>query len=121
VSILSGGVILAKFNDCFSTLRCDTENTALTLTPTAGGFDAIFSNLSGNLAGYSVAGGSSSAINARQGSFFIPAQFRGLNIASSVPEPGTWTLMLAGFGAVGFSMRRCRSKFNANTASSAAG
>lgn len=28
--------------------------------------------------------------------------------APAVPEPGTWALMLLGFGAVGYSMRRCR-------------
>jgi hypothetical protein len=28
---------------------------------------------------------------------------------AAVPEPGTWALMLLGFGAVGFSMRRRRS------------
>ena len=26
--------------------------------------------------------------------------------ASAVPEPATWTMMLAGFGLVGFGMRR---------------
>lgn len=29
-------------------------------------------------------------------------------ITSAVPEPGTWAMMLVGFGAVGFSMRRQR-------------
>lgn len=28
--------------------------------------------------------------------------------AGAVPEPGTWTMMLVGFGAIGFSMRRHR-------------
>ena len=31
-----------------------------------------------------------------------------LPTAAAVPEPGTWALMLLGFGAVGFSMRRQR-------------
>jgi hypothetical protein len=29
-------------------------------------------------------------------------------VAAAVPEPGTWALMLLGFGAVGVSMRRRR-------------
>jgi PEP-CTERM motif-containing protein len=29
-------------------------------------------------------------------------------LSSSVPEPGTWAMMLLGFGAVGFAMRRRR-------------
>ena len=33
----------------------------------------------------------------------------GLGMQAAVPEPGTWALMLVGFGAVGFSMRRRRS------------
>lgn len=31
------------------------------------------------------------------------------NLAGSVPEPGTWMLMILGLGAVGFSMRRRQS------------
>jgi hypothetical protein len=34
----------------------------------------------------------------------------GVAIASAVPEPGTWAMMLVGFGAVGHSMRSRRSK-----------
>ena len=32
-----------------------------------------------------------------------------LTFAAAVPEPGTWAMMLLGFGAIGFSMRRKRS------------
>ena len=34
--------------------------------------------------------------------------FFGTRNASAVPEPGTWAMMLMGFGAVGFAMRRTR-------------
>lgn len=30
------------------------------------------------------------------------------SVAAAVPEPGTWAMMLVGFGAIGFSMRRRR-------------
>jgi hypothetical protein len=36
----------------------------------------------------------------------------GRQITTAVPEPGTWALMLVGFGAVGFSMRRRRRQAN---------
>jgi PEP-CTERM motif-containing protein len=35
-----------------------------------------------------------------------------LSLTSSVPEPGTWGMMLLGFGAVGFAMRRKNSTKN---------
>ncbi|UUR08222.1 FxDxF family PEP-CTERM protein [Sphingomonas glaciei] len=31
-------------------------------------------------------------------------------VAAAVPEPGTWAMMLVGFGAIGFSMRRRRTQ-----------
>ena len=31
-----------------------------------------------------------------------------ITIRQAVPEPGTWAMMLLGFGAVGFAMRRRR-------------
>lgn len=31
-----------------------------------------------------------------------------INISPAVPEPGTWAMMLMGFGAVGFALRRRR-------------
>lgn len=34
----------------------------------------------------------------------------GLIVPGAVPEPGTWAMMLLGFGAVGFAMRRSRRK-----------
>jgi hypothetical protein len=31
-----------------------------------------------------------------------------INVTTSVPEPGTWAMLLLGFGAVGFALRRRR-------------
>ena len=36
--------------------------------------------------------------------------------AGAVPEPGTWAMMLIGFGAVGFAMRRRRRTLDAQAA-----
>ena len=46
-----------------------------------------------------------------QGLSFTDTTVVSLNVAfgaAAVPEPGTWAMMLLGFGAVGFSMRRRR-------------
>lgn len=61
------------------------------------------------------------ALNAsRTGTSFIgrhgsgaPGNMSGLaffGVAGGVPEPGTWAMMIAGFGLVGFSMRRSTQK-----------
>lgn len=39
------------------------------------------------------------------------ASFAGALSFAAVPEPGTWAMMLLGFGAVGFSMRRRRPSY----------
>ena len=33
-----------------------------------------------------------------------------IRVAAAIPEPGTWAMMLIGFGAIGFSMRRSHSQ-----------
>lgn len=56
-------------------------------------------NLSQSL-GYSVAGGPSTGTD-RLGTFSVAA-------VAAVPEPGTWAMMLIGFGAMGVALRRRR-------------
>lgn len=36
----------------------------------------------------------------------IDFSLREVSVSSAVPEPGTWVMMLIGFGAVGYAMRR---------------
>jgi outer membrane lipase/esterase len=38
----------------------------------------------------------------------INRQFRFTSVNAAVPEPATWAMMIIGFGAIGFSMRRAR-------------
>ncbi|WP_426266660.1 PEPxxWA-CTERM sorting domain-containing protein [Sphingomonas sp. LHG3443-2] len=40
------------------------------------------------------------------GSSYISAQASQFNVVGGIPEPGTWALMLIGFGAVGTALRR---------------
>jgi choice-of-anchor C domain-containing protein len=47
------------------------------------------------------------ASNPSAGNFY-GAALDAVSVRSAVPEPGTWALMLLGFGAVGFGMRRRR-------------
>ena len=62
-------------------------------------------------------GGGSSLIGAAAVLPFIPAVIGGgggggggieINLAPAVPEPATWLMMIAGFGVLGFALRRRR-------------
>jgi PEP-CTERM motif len=39
-----------------------------------------------------------------------------LNFTAAVPEPATWAMMLTGFGAIGYAMRRNRKSLSAKVA-----
>ena len=82
------------------------NGVALTITRTAGGLieSSGTSNVnifSGQLNNITVTGVSRGLGSYGGNLTFVPT-------AAAVPEPGTWALMLLGFGAVGFSMRRRR-------------
>jgi hypothetical protein len=62
----------------------------LTFGANFGDFDGIFNAGWGELSGY------------------VPVYIHKDWIASVVPEPGTWGMMIAGFGFIGASMRRKR-------------
>lgn len=79
------------------------NGTAFTLSPT-GTFEM------GTLAAISLMAGANNTLTVN-GTNTGNSAFAGtLTFAaqSAVPEPGTWAMMLLGFGAVGFSMRRKR-------------
>lgn len=52
--------------------------------------------------------GDSYTLNFLLSSYSVPNGFRvtATNTVSGVPEPATWAMMLLGFGAIGFGMRR---------------
>jgi hypothetical protein len=66
----------------------------------------------GSLLNQAIAAGATNTITVN-GTTGGNGSFRGTlsfgNVAA-VPEPGTWAMMLLGFGAIGFSMRRRRSQ-----------
>ena len=76
---------------------------AATTTPTAGLFDIAFD--------YSILGGTglyAGATGVFKGIGTVDQRVRPTNVAinfSAVPEPGTWAMMLIGFGAIGATIR----------------
>jgi hypothetical protein len=84
----------------------------------SGGIEALFTSSSGSVETVSSIGTHDFGSGFSGISFFTIAFQNGdtgsgftldnirLNATSSVPEPATWAMMLFGFGAVGFAMRR---------------
>lgn len=113
LSLRNNGIVFAEWYTCLAPgVQCHTNAHSLTLTPTSGGYQGVFDfsmgTPSGSDQGYVIAGSSFSATGANA-SFFMPATFRGLNIAAQpVPEPGTWMMLILGFGAIGAALRRKR-------------
>lgn len=104
----ANGAIVATWFTCYRPTgpnMCPESNRfTLTLTPRRGGFAGHFDFRTGQPEngdrGY-VSGG---MFTATGNDFFLPALFDG--IAPGVPEPASWALMIAGFGATGVALRR---------------
>jgi len=47
-------------------------------------------------------------VRVTDGTRFLVDQFDGVNATATIPEPSTWMMMLAGFGALGYALRRRR-------------
>lgn len=72
---------------------------------TVGSYDTFFQNI-GTTVGSNYTLSFLLSNNLSPNGFRVTASNATLN--SAVPEPGTWAMMLIGFGAVGYSMRRAR-------------
>jgi hypothetical protein len=82
------------------------NNFTLALSRLDEGFSASFSGSPG-LSGFSLPTGSFEEVGAGPRTFNFDRN--GMLVASAVPEPTTWAMMLIGFGAIGYSMRSaCR-------------
>jgi|SwirhisoilCB2_FD_contig_61_912178_length_759_multi_3_in_0_out_0_1 hypothetical protein len=47
-------------------------------------------------------------VRVTDGTRFLVDQFDGVNATATIPEPATWMIMLMGFGALGYALRRRR-------------
>jgi hypothetical protein len=102
--------LLVNWFSCGTTVNCFRNNFSLVLTNNPTGFtvDYIYGpngpSVTG-LSGFSLPTGSlefTGALENRTFSF----DANGSLITSAVPEPGTWAMMLLGFGMIGAAMRR---------------
>jgi hypothetical protein len=97
---------------CSNSFSCFRNNFGLVLTDSADGFTVDFAygpdgpSFNG-LSGFSLPTGSFETFGAlRNQTFAFGAN--GSLLASAVPEPATWAMMLLGFGGMGVALRRRR-------------
>ena len=93
------------------TFQAFDQNGVLLGTIIGNNADGVFTGTTGDDAFYGAtnAGGISYLTITDPGGIEIDQiQYGLLAQVAGVPEPGTWAMMLLGFGAVGFAMRRRR-------------
>ncbi len=126
LSVVGGGTVQYLFNTALNSLSfvygsADTYNTLTVLTGSGG----VFNFTGDQIVGAGNATGNRTSPNSNGVVFISGAAggITGIRLSSSqnsfeidnlranpVPEPGTWAMMLMGFGAVGFAMRRRKSR-----------
>lgn len=107
----SGGTVDAWLNDCcvagdqFALVLNGTTLAATTTTVSGGVFSYFFDDIvlavGANTFGVTVTG-------LAPGHLSGGASYSFSAVTSAVPEPGTWAMLLLGFGAIGHAMRRNR-------------
>ncbi|NJC04478.1 hypothetical protein GGQ97_000271 [Sphingomonas kaistensis] len=107
ISLTGGGTFTSAEFNLFNA-AADTSSVTIFVN----GIAQTFSLANGqNFFGFSATGGdliTSIAFDTNGSGVADLRQVRLGGVAAAVPEPGTWALMLFGFGAVGVSMRRRR-------------
>ncbi|GGI73200.1 hypothetical protein GCM10007973_07660 [Polymorphobacter multimanifer] len=111
VSLGQRGVIQVEWFTCFaptSRTTCPGSNQQfLTLTPGRLGFTGVFTGNGREDAPGFVIDGVYNSVALNQ-PFLLPAEITGLDFQSYIPEPSSWSLMIIGFGLVGWATRRRR-------------
>ncbi|UUR06948.1 PEPxxWA-CTERM sorting domain-containing protein [Sphingomonas glaciei] len=107
IALTAGGTLTSAEFNLFNA-AADTSSVSIIVN----GVAQIFNIGNGqNFFGFSATGGDtirSIAFDTNGSGVVDLRQVRLGGVAAAVPEPGTWALMLVGFGAVGVSMRRRR-------------
>jgi hypothetical protein len=109
-TLLSGSFTAAEFN----LLSGDPTSFDVVLTALGGGTATIHvdnangSNIFDIIAGAGESYTSASFSTTSPAGFTTFKQLRLVLAPGGVPEPGTWAMMLLGFGGIGFAMRRSR-------------
>lgn len=101
---------VASFTTAFSLLVTDGSGTTLTAYDALGNILGIATTTSGFNERIGISGvGDIARVNVTtpfDATAYDDLQFADVASTGAVPEPGTWAMMLLGFGAVGFAMRR---------------
>ena len=101
---------VASFTTAFSLLVTDGSGTILTAYDALGNILGIATTTSGFNERIGISGvGDIARVNVTtpaDATAYDDLQFADVASVGAVPEPGTWAMILLGFGAVGFSMRR---------------
>lgn len=106
-----------SFNDVFLVTLASAGDLTVTLTNTPSGMtftDLLFDGEAFTIGtvGTTFTRGPGTYELRLSGSTTQTASYSGtLDFSAAVPEPGTWALLLAGFGMVGYSMRRRNQAF----------
>lgn len=112
-----------SFNNSFASFTVGAAGAGDTLTGSLSSSSAISFSTAGLYKGTtlisSFVGDSLTPVVLSEGTYFLkfvgtdtpPASYAGTLNFSAVPEPAAWSLMILGFGAVGFAMRRQRATY----------
>jgi hypothetical protein len=103
-------ILSVSFFDCRSTTTCFDRGSKLTIEQQDQNFLLSFDYFGSpqitGLSGFALGNSVFETTDLQRRSFLFDSNLQLIATNSAVPEPGTWTMMLLGFGAIGYCMRR---------------